>query len=287
MHLRAPVLSLFAAGILLAPGELAAQGQNPSLAGHTFVPNTMVEGPFVATHFRSLVGAANAYGYQVGTVTIEDDTLVALEGNMTWVRVEFEQRQKVADWLALEGAFRAGARVGTNTASALADGVSVITGFKIGGIARVVQSDRVFASATLDLRRTGLTFLNIISFVEEIVDSAATGGPLDSISLSSKSGAWQARGGFRIAYAPGRAVGRMRHGMLISVPRWTSTSAPSGRHRWASWASIASALSVAPRRHPGARVTWRAWGSRTSGPRISRWAPRYSGITCRWRTATG
>jgi hypothetical protein len=207
MRMRAPLLSLSSVAVLLTPAELAAQGQNPSLAGHTFVPNTMVEGPFIATHFRSLVGAANAFGYDVGTVTIDDDTLFSLEGNMTWVRVEFEQRQKVADWLALEGSFSAGARVGTNTASALADGVSVITGFKVGGLARVVQSDRVVATATLDVRRTGLAFLNITSFVEEIIDSVATGGPLDSVSLSSKSGAWQGRGGLRLAYAPGRAVG--------------------------------------------------------------------------------
>ena len=205
MHVRAPLLSALA--VLLMPAQLHAQGQNPSLAGHTFVPNTLVEGPFIATHFRSLVGLASAFGYDVGTVVIDDDTLAALEGNMTWVRVEFEQRQKVADWLALEAAFSAGARVGTNTASALADGVSVITGFKVGGLARVVQSDKVVASATLDVRRTGLTLLNVVGFVQEIIDSVESGGRLDSIGLSSKSGAWQGRGGFRLAYAPGRTVG--------------------------------------------------------------------------------
>jgi hypothetical protein len=207
MHFRAPLLSLFAVTVLLAPAELHAQGQNPSLAGHTFVPTTVVDGPFIATHFRSLVGLASAYGYDVGTVVIEDDTLGTLEGSMTWVLVEFEQRLKVADWLALDGAFTAGARVGTNTVSALADGVSVVTGARLGGLARVVQSDKVFASATLEVRRTGLTFLNVISFVQEIVDSVESGGPLDSVSLSSKSAAWQGRGGFRLAYAPGRAVG--------------------------------------------------------------------------------
>ena len=207
MRFSAPFAYLLVLALVAAPAGLRAQGRNPSLAGHTFVPNTMVEGPFVATHFRSLVGAAAAYGYYVGTLVLEHDTLVALEGNMTWVRVEFEQRQKVADWLALEGTFRAGARVGTNTASALADGVSVITGFRLGGVARVVQSERVYASATLDVRRTGLTFLNLISFVEEIIDSVDSGGQLDSISLSAKRASWQGRGGFRLAYAPGRAVG--------------------------------------------------------------------------------
>ncbi|UCF40988.1 MAG: hypothetical protein JSW43_01205 [Gemmatimonadota bacterium] len=207
MRCRATLIRLFALVITVAPTGLRAQARNPSLAGHTFVPTAMVEGPFVATHFRSLVGGARAFGYNVGTVVIDDDTLIALEGNMTWVRVEFEQRQKVADWLALEADFRAGARVGTNAASALSDGVSVITGFKLGGIARVVQSSNVYASATLNVRRTGLTFLNLIAFVEEIIDSVASGGRLDSISLSAKSGAWQGRGGFRLAYAPGRAVG--------------------------------------------------------------------------------
>ena len=166
----------------------------------------MVEGPFIATHFRSLVGLASAFGYNVLGIPIAD-SVTSVEGQMTWVLVEWAYRQKVADWLALEGSMSGGARIGTNTAAAISEGVSVFTAFEVGGLARLFETNRVMVSANRDLRYSGLTLLNVVGFVEEIIDSVESGGPLDSIGLSSKQGAFQARGGFRLAYAPARVVG--------------------------------------------------------------------------------
>jgi len=207
MRLRATLLSLSAVAVLAAPAEIRAQGQNPTIAGHTFVPNSMIDGPFIATHFRSLVGAASAFGYSILSLPTHGDSGVDLEGQMTWVLVEFAYRQKVASWLSLEGSASGGARVGTNTAAAISEGVSVITSFEVGGLARLFETNRVMGSANLDLRYSGLTLLNVVGFVEEIIDSVESGGPLDSIGLSSKHGAYQGRGGFRLAYAPARLVG--------------------------------------------------------------------------------
>jgi len=207
MRVRATLLSITAFAIVAAPPGLRAQGQNPALAGHTFVPNSMIESPFIASHFRSLVGAASAFGYNILTVPIYEDSVIDVEGQMTWVLVEFAYRQKVASWLSLEGSMTAGARVGTNTAAALSDGVSVISALELGGLARVFETERVTGSASLDARYSGVTLLNVIGFVEEVIDSVEAGGPLDSIGLSSKRGAFQGRGGFRLAYAPARVVG--------------------------------------------------------------------------------
>ncbi len=206
MRFRATLLSLSAVAALAVPPGLRAQGQNPSIAGHTFVPNSMVESPFLESHFRSLVGLASAFGYNILTIPAPD-SIIEVDGQMTWVLVEFAYRQKVASWLSLEGSMSGGARVGTNTASALFDGVSVITTFELGGLARLFETERVTASANLDARYSGATLLNVVGFVEEIIDSVESGGPLDSIGLSSKHGALQARGGFRLAYAPARLVG--------------------------------------------------------------------------------
>ncbi len=206
MRIRATLLGITAAAIVVTPQPLRAQGQNPSIAGHTFVPNTVLDDPFIATHFRSLVGAASAFGYTILEIPTAD-SVINVDGQMTWVLVEFAYRQQVADWLSLEGSASGGARIGTNTAAALADGVSVITTLEFGGLARVFETERVTGSANLDLRYSGLTLLNVVGFVEEIIDSVESGGSLDSIGLSSKQGAFQARGGFRLAYAPARLVG--------------------------------------------------------------------------------
>jgi hypothetical protein len=206
MRIRATVLSLFAVATVAGPQPLSAQGQNPSIAGHTFVPNTVIDDPFVTTHFRSLVGLASAFGYTILEIPTAD-SVIDVEGEMTWVLVEWEYRQKVADWLSLNGSMSGGARVGTNTAAAIADGVSVITAFELGGLARLFETERIVASANFDARYSGLTLLSVVEFVREVIDSVESGGPLDSISLSSKKGALQARGGLRLAYAPAPLVG--------------------------------------------------------------------------------
>jgi len=206
MRSRASILVWVAAALIAAPDPLSAQGSHPALSGHTFIPTTLVPDPFVKTQLGTLIGLGKAFDYAI-EVVIENDTLVSQEGRMTWVLAEFDYRQRVTDWLLLFGKFDGGARVGTNAVSALAQGVSVLTGFNVGGLARIVQSNSIALSGTLELRSNGVTLLNILKFVQDVADSIATGGELDSIGISSKSSALYGSGGLRFAWAPSRLVG--------------------------------------------------------------------------------
>jgi hypothetical protein len=195
-----------AAVLLAAPAALPAQGSHPALRGHTFVPTTLIPDPFVKTQLGTFVGIGQAFDFEI-EVVIEDDTLLSEDGKMTWVFAEFDYRQRVTDWLQLHGAFFGGARVGTNAPSALAQGVSVTTSFRVGGLARIVESNSVALSGTLDLTNHGVTLLNILKFVQDVVDSVDVGGSLDSIGLSTRATALMGQGGLRFAYAPSRLVG--------------------------------------------------------------------------------
>jgi hypothetical protein len=97
--------------------------------------------------------------------------------------------------------------VGTNAASAVADGVSVVTGFRVGGLASLARSNRLVLSANVDLSRSNVSLLNIVGFAEELIDSVEAGGSLDSLSIAYKYHAWQGHGGLRMAYSPTPLLG--------------------------------------------------------------------------------
>jgi hypothetical protein len=197
---------LIAVALVTNSGPLHAQGHHPQLAGHAFVSSTLMRDPFLDTRLSNVIALGSVFDYQV-TAEIGGDTLVQAEGKMTWVMVDFDYLQNVTDWLALGAQVTGGARVGTNAASAISDGVSVITGFRLGGMARLVRTRSFALSANLDLARSNLTLLNISDFVQAAIDSAEAGGSLDSLSISSKTHSLQGRGGLRVAYVPTPLVG--------------------------------------------------------------------------------
>ena len=207
MRLRLFVLSLIMVTAPPTAQQLRAQGQIPRLAGHTFVTSNLIPDPFVKTQLGLLIGLGSAFDYEIRGPVLGEDTLIVEEGKMKWVIAEFDYRQRVTDWLQLDALVGGGARVGTNAASAIAQGVSVVSAFRLGGLARLAQSNSVALSATLSVNRSSSTLLNLVEFAEEIIDSVESGGSLDSLSLSRKVNTWQGRGGVRFAWAPSRALG--------------------------------------------------------------------------------
>jgi len=191
----------------MIPLSLGAQGSHPELAGHTFVPSTLLPDPFIQTYLSTVVGLGQAFDYGLAWPILSDDTLFVADGELTWVSLGFGYRQRVTDWLALGGRMEAGARVGTNAASAVSDGVSVATGIQFGGVARLARSRSLVLSGYLDVAHSNLTLLNILGFAEELIDSVTTGGSLDSLSISFNYSAWRAHGGLRVAYAPTKLLG--------------------------------------------------------------------------------
>lgn len=233
MRLRLFVLSLIMVTAPPTAQQLRAQGQIPRLAGHTFVTSNLIPDPFVKTQLGLLIGLGSAFDYEVRGPVLGEDTLVIEEGKMTWVSAELDYRQRVTDWLQLDALVVGGARVGTNAASAIAQGVSVISGFGLGGLARLAQTRSLALSATLTLVRSNSTLLNIVEFAEELIDSVESGGSLGSLSLSRKVSTWQGRGGVRFAWTPTRALGvtalaELRVGEDLLVLDETTTSWDAG-----------------------------------------------------------
>ncbi len=195
-------------GVLMVPHtSVSAQGAHPELAGHTFVPSSLLPDPFIETYLSSVIGLGSAFDYGIAWPVLGEDTLFLADGKIVWVTLDFDYRQRVTDRLAVRGQVQAGARVGTNAASAIADGVSVAAGFRFGGVARLMEGRSAALSAYADVAHSDLTLLNIIGFAEELIDSVVSGGSLDSLSISFNYDAWRWHGGIRLAYSPTPLLG--------------------------------------------------------------------------------
>jgi len=88
--------------------------------------------------------------------------------------LDFEYQGTVRDWLAARGKFRVLGRLGTNVGALLASGITASTGFEVGWLARLFQSDHTLLSADLKLASNNFTFINVTDFVEDIIDGRPT-----------------------------------------------------------------------------------------------------------------
>lgn len=126
----------------------AAESPRRSLAGHAFTPNNLVPDPFIKTFIRNSVGIGSAVDIEFPVAIIDGDTIVGFDGDLVFALLDFEYQRTLRDWLAARGQFKLQARLGTNVGSLLASGITASTGFELGWLARLFQTDH-----TLFVRR--------------------------------------------------------------------------------------------------------------------------------------
>jgi hypothetical protein len=196
--------ALLVAGI--APG-LAAQDighgalKRPAIGGHTFLSSDAVPDPFVRSFVRQSLGIAQAVDLQFPLGIIDGDTLLLLEGDLTYAVLDFEYQHAVKDWLAARGRFNLRSRLGTDGTSLLAAGVQVNTGFEFGWLIRLLQTDKTILSASAEVGKRSFTVVDIRQFVLDIVDGVSNPQLVDNVPTV------RGTGGLRFGWGVSRLFG--------------------------------------------------------------------------------
>jgi hypothetical protein len=177
-----------------------AGSMRPRLAEHTFTPNNVVPDPFIATFIRNSVGIGSAVDIEIPVAVIDNDTIIGFKGDVMFAMLDFEYQHAVRDWLAARGQLTVLGRLGTNVGALLASGITASTGFELGWLARLFQSDRTLLSADLKLASNNFTFINVSDFVEDII--AGRQAELVRTTPSVRGG-----GGLRFAWGVSRLFG--------------------------------------------------------------------------------
>jgi hypothetical protein len=159
----------------------------PELSGLRFIPSDLVKDPFITTYFRTTTGVGSVLDYKNTIRNFDGDTLGTYDGTMTFVRLGIEYQQAANEWLAFWGQVDIDARVGTSVSSIFSQGISVVTGYSIGGMARMWHNDRMYLSGSLSYRGNSLTGISPYEWAQSIVIDSA-GIDNDNLVSEEKSG---------------------------------------------------------------------------------------------------
>ena len=149
----------------------ASEFKRPVLGGHAFLANNLVPDPFIKTFIRNTVALGRAVDLVIlPSLEIGGDTIVGLKGDLLFAALGFEYQHAVKDWLAARGEINVLGRLGTDLGALLASGVTAATGFNLGWLIRLFESERTLLSGSLELSSNNFTIVNLTRFVEDIID---------------------------------------------------------------------------------------------------------------------
>lgn len=214
MSIRTVSMRIAIVGALLA---LASGGQPifaqdspgpfPELDGHRFSPNRIVPVPSVSSYVVSTLGGAQAFDIATPPFVVGGDTIPGLQGDLLFATLDIEYQQKIVDWFAFRVGYRVDARLGTELETLVSKGVNTITGFEIGWLARLLESDRDILLLDARVSNKSFTTVDIGGFVEDVIDG------IDA-SIVRKNNALRVAGGLRYAHVFSDLFGVVANGEL-------------------------------------------------------------------------
>jgi hypothetical protein len=207
---RSAQIASFAALVAFCSTPLNAQdtsGPYPQLNGHRFSPTRTVRDPWVRSYVVSNLGLGQAVDLLQPGIVIGGDTIPGIAGDLLYATLDFEYQQKITDWFAFRAGYAVDARLGTELGTLLARGVNTITGFEIGWLARVLESERDMLSLDFQVSNKSMTAVDIAGFVEDVIEG------IDA-SIVRKSNTLRVSGGGRYAHAFSNLFGIIAMGNL-------------------------------------------------------------------------
>ena len=142
----------------------------PYLGGHQFMPNNYIKDPFIKTYIRNTLGFGQALDVEIPLIIIDGQELLALQGDVLFLTLDFEYHHRVKDWLGVWGRFLVLGRLGSGTEALLAQGVTAFTGFDLGWLFKLHQTKSTQLSGSLSLSNSQSTIVNFLDFIDGIID---------------------------------------------------------------------------------------------------------------------
>lgn len=216
------LLLAFAAALLVAGVPARAQeSARPSLAGHTFVATDLIPDAFVRSYVRTSLGYAAAEEIDYPPLVLGGDTVLALQGSLTYATLGLEYQGAMREWIAARFAVNMVTRLGTQAYSLLNEGVTVTVGYDFGFLARLRETPKTTLSGTLGVSNQTSTFIDVRQFAEDIGNGIANARLIDDVPMV------RPKAGLRYAWAasPSFGVTLLGESSYGDAPRRQDTTA--------------------------------------------------------------
>jgi hypothetical protein len=186
----------------------------PKLGNTTFLSNTLIKNPFINTRIRNTLGFGQTLNLQTPLNKILGETVPGLTGELYYARLNFEYQYAVRDWMAVWGEIQINGRLGSDMQTLLTQGVNALTGFQLGWLFRLWQTERHILSLSADVNKSSAAIIDIYNFLKEAIEE---GGIDEQNKIISDTPIITTALGLRYAYAISdmfglAAIGRVSYG---------------------------------------------------------------------------
>ena len=190
------------AGITYSQSGSSDDKYYPSLDKHKFTLNSFLPSPFVLTTLSSNIGFANSLETEIPLLRLDSsNNKVKVKADITYANARFGFQYAVKDWAAIFLTFSGIARLGTNTASIFASGVTANTSFNTGMLFKIKEFKKSLISTGFSISNASSTTLNIYPFIKTLLDSTY---PLRTNNIVNTLTPLSGSVDFRFAYSPSK-----------------------------------------------------------------------------------
>ncbi len=145
--------------------------RKPMLGGHAFHMNDQAKSPFIKTYLAGSIGMGNTGTMYFSGYIVGDKVILDFSGQLMFFNAGLEYQQRVNDWLAIYFNYGLVGRVGSDVSTILVDGLNSLSGGSIGWLIRLYHNDRFQLSGTLYLQNLSGSFVDIVGYINDLLDS--------------------------------------------------------------------------------------------------------------------
>lgn len=149
----------------------------PVLNGHHFLTSSHFKGSFINTKASANLGFGSTSLIKMPGIQIGEGEIFSFEGKIIFFNMNVSYQQRFTPWLAMFANYNMSGRVGGDISTILADGVNTLSGGEIGWIIRLMQSQKLNLSTSVNIQNLTGNFINVVEYVEEVID----GNPYPSV----------------------------------------------------------------------------------------------------------
>ena len=195
-----------------------AEGGTPSedlqvstmtLGGHSFSPTSFLADPFIRTFARTSMGFGFTPNLEIPLVEIGGERYSWNSGQLIYSLLQFEFQAALREWLAFDAQVEVTGRLADETIPLLSQGVVLITGYELGALFNVHQTEAVTVALSAGATSAGLTDVNVGRFISALID---TGAITPDNSLVTSTPSVRAFAGLRLAYGINDLLGFLVQG---------------------------------------------------------------------------
>jgi hypothetical protein len=172
MSMRSTLLMILMI-LLLTPchAALSEESPKPRLGNHVFIPVMAITEPFITTHVQTTVGVGSTVNSSLPVIDLSSDEVIGtVKANQLLAGIGFRFQYAAKNWLAVLLNLSTVGRLGTSTTSLVAEGITGAVGYNLGWQMRVHRTEKFILSGSVGLGNQNATFVNLIDWVDGIID---------------------------------------------------------------------------------------------------------------------